>query len=396
MTKEHKHQEKLPDFSVVLGGPLYQLYLRTRLVKPALDLCGRRIVVICMFTWLPLLLLTIIGGAAFNGVETPFLFDIEMHTRLLGSLALLIAAEPIVHRLLQIAVVQFLERDIITEENRSTFNSFLSSAMRLRNSVAIELFLVFLVLTVGHLIWATYAAPNMSTWSLNILNDHLSLTPAGYWYVFISLPIFQFILIRWYFRMFIWYRFLWQLSRLPLHINSLHPDKAAGLGFLGNSVLAFGMVFLAHTILLAGLIANRIWHTGATLIEFKLEIFGMIAYLMLLAFVPLFFFSTHLMKARLNGLRAYGNLASGYVNDFSRKWMKTDSKNNEPILGTSDLQSLADLSNSFQVASQVSLVPLNRGIFLQLLILTALPLFPLVLTLIPLESMIKNLFKVIF
>ena len=48
-----------PDFSLVLGGPLFQLLMRSRLTTPALDLVKRRIVFISLFAWLPLLLLSL-------------------------------------------------------------------------------------------------------------------------------------------------------------------------------------------------------------------------------------------------------------------------------------------------------------------------------------------------
>ena len=38
----------------------------------------------------------------------------------------------------------------------------------------------------------------------------MQLTPAGYWYLFVSLPIFQFILLRWYLRFFLWFWFLFR------------------------------------------------------------------------------------------------------------------------------------------------------------------------------------------
>jgi hypothetical protein len=71
-----------PDFSLVLGGPLYQFLVRSRLATPALDLAHRRIIFISMFAWLPLL------------------YDIEMHARFLVALPLLIADMPEVKRLL--------------------------------------------------------------------------------------------------------------------------------------------------------------------------------------------------------------------------------------------------------------------------------------------------------
>jgi hypothetical protein len=45
-----------PDFSLVLGGPLYQLWRRTRLSGDALELLHRRIVALPMLAWVPLLI----------------------------------------------------------------------------------------------------------------------------------------------------------------------------------------------------------------------------------------------------------------------------------------------------------------------------------------------------
>ena len=49
-----------PDFSLVLGGPLFQLFHRAYLSGDALELLRRRVVVITLFTWVPLLLLSAI------------------------------------------------------------------------------------------------------------------------------------------------------------------------------------------------------------------------------------------------------------------------------------------------------------------------------------------------
>ena len=100
------------------------------------------------------------------------------------------------------------------------------------------------------------------------------LAAAGYWYEFVSLPIFRFILFRWYFRLFLWYQFLWRVRGLPLHLNLYHPDRAGGLGFLTGSIFAFAPILIAHTTFLAGVIGDRIWHAGATMLNFKMDILG--------------------------------------------------------------------------------------------------------------------------
>ena len=89
-----------PDFSLVLGGPMFQLLVRSRLATPTLELLNRRIIFISMFAWLPLLLLSLVNGKVWvrGGAGLPFLFDIEMHARFLVALPLLIAAELLVNQ----------------------------------------------------------------------------------------------------------------------------------------------------------------------------------------------------------------------------------------------------------------------------------------------------------
>jgi len=142
-----------PDFSLVLGGPLFQLLVRSRLATPAFELIKRRIVFISLFAWLPLLLLSQVAGKAWRGGGLPFLYDIEMHARFLVALPLLIGAELLVHQRLRLVVGQFIERDIITEAVLPRFKAVVASAMKLRNSVAMELILFILIFVGGYYLW---------------------------------------------------------------------------------------------------------------------------------------------------------------------------------------------------------------------------------------------------
>ena len=152
MNNIHNSHEP-PDFSLVLGGPLFQLLVRSRLTTPALDLVKRRIIFISLFAWLPLLLLSLVDGKAWGGSKLPFLYDIEMQVRFLVALPLLIAAELVVHQRLRLVVGQFIDRDIITKEVLPKFREVIDSAMKLRNSVAIELIMLILVFVGGYYSW---------------------------------------------------------------------------------------------------------------------------------------------------------------------------------------------------------------------------------------------------
>jgi hypothetical protein len=392
---------ELPDFSLVLGGPLYQLLVRSRLATPALDLMMRRIVFITLFAWLPLLMLSLIDGKAWGTGGLPFLYDIEMYARFLVALPLLIGAELLVHQRLRLVVGQFIERDIITEAVIPRFRAIVASAMKLRNSVAIELILFILVFVGGYYLWSTVSGitkigSETGTWYATVTEGGTHLSSAGYWYIFVSRPLFQFIAVRWYFRISIWARFLWQCSRLELNLIPTHPDRAAGLGFLGTSSAAFAPLLVAQGAMLAGLMANSIFFAGAKLTDFRMEIIGVVVFLLLIVLGPLLVFSGPLMRAKRIGLREYGMLASRYVQEFDRKWVHGGATENEPLMGSGDIQSLADLGNSFQVIRDIKPFPFGKDMVIQLVFLTILPSLPLVLTMIPLEELIKKLVGTVF
>ena len=83
MDKESFAAQKKEDFSLVLGGPLYQLFLRIRLARPAMELAHRRVIACVLITWLPLAVLTALAGSFLGGVGVPFLLDLDPHVRLL-------------------------------------------------------------------------------------------------------------------------------------------------------------------------------------------------------------------------------------------------------------------------------------------------------------------------
>lgn len=260
--------EEPPDFSVVLGGPLFQLLRRTHLSGDALELLRRRIIILPLFTWLPLLILSAIGARAWgDSVALPFLNDIEAHIRFLVAVPLLIFAELAVHQRFLPVPKLFLDRGLIPPGSRARFDAAIASAARLRNSVVAEVLLIALVYLVGVLLLWPNVALHVPTWYGTPQGDGHTLTPAGWWLVYVSLPLFQFLLLRWYFRLFVWIRFLWQITRGDLSLIPTHPDRAGGLGFLSESALAFAPLLAAHGALLAGAIATRIFSEGARLVR---------------------------------------------------------------------------------------------------------------------------------
>ena len=387
-----------PDFSLVLGGPLFQLLRRAHLSDDTLMLVRRRIIVIALFTWLPLLVLSALEGQLLGGrAAVPFLLDVEVHVRFLVALPLLIIAELVVHRRMRPLLQQFLERNLIPANAMTRFEAAVASAFRLRNSALAEVLLIAIVYGVGVLIvWRYYFALDTATWYAVPSVGGSKLSLAGMWYGYVSLPIFQFLLVRWYFRLFIWIRFLWRVSRIELSLVPTHPDRVGGLGFLSATVYALSVLAVAHGALLAGQLASRIFFVGATLPQFKVEIAVIVVFLMCTILGPLLVFAPGLVLAKRQGLREYGTLAERYVREFDTKWLRGGAPADEPLVGSADIQSLADLANSYEVVRTMHIVPITRDAVIRLAAATLLPIVPLALTMMPLEELVKKLLAILF
>ena len=387
---------ELPDFSLVVGGPLYQLWRRLFLAGPALELLARRLIGIPSVAWLPLLVLTAYEGVAIgHAVRVPFLYDLEVHARYLVAIPILLMAEIVVHQRIRVVVRQFVDTGIVTSETLPAFRAAIASAMRLRNSLAVELTMVVFVFGFGWTIWQGESGLTGSTWYAIVDGASSHLTGAGQWYVHVSIPIFQFLIFRWYFRLVVWFLFLRRVSRLPLRVMPTHPDRAGGLGFLGLGAHAFVLVILAQSVALSAGLGSRMLFHGRTLLSFQYEIVAFVILQLLLVLGPPSVFMPTLLDLKRRGRREYGVLAARYTSEFHEKWIQGAAPSGEPLLGSSDIQSLADLANSYTVVGEMKPVPFGRDTIVQVAGAAIIPLVPLVLSIVPADEIVKKLFTLL-
>jgi hypothetical protein len=273
----------------------------------------------------------------------------------------------------------------------------LRALFRRSRSTVGEVVIVAFVYSVGLMLgWRHVEALGTANWSRATTGGSAALTAAGWWYLLVSLPIFQFVLFRWYYRLMIWGRFLWQVSRLDLSLVPTHPDRRAGLGFLSVLSHAFAPFLLVHGVLLAGTIGHGLLYSGATLAQYRIEMASVPITMLLLVLGPQVAFVFKLWDAKRVGLLEYGALAQRYVRDFHGKWVQGERASDEPLIGSADIQSLADLAGSFEIVESMRIVPITRDALLRLALVTVLPLAPLVLTVIPAGELAEKLLRVVF
>jgi hypothetical protein len=219
--------------------------------------------------------------------------------------------------------------------------------------------------------------------------------PAGMWYFYLCLPVFRFLLLRWLWRLVQWNMFLWRVSRLDLHLVPTHPDRTGGLGYIAVVQAIFGSLLMAASAVLAASIAEEIASTGAALSHYY-SYFVAVALIYAVIFIlPLYVFARQLRLTRARGLASYMDFATAYVTAFEAKWMRGNRADQE-LLGTADLQSLADLGNSVRVVEEMRVAPVNQTLLMALALSAVVPFLPLLLFQFPLNQLIERVVLMLF
>jgi hypothetical protein len=384
-----------PELLLTKGGPTYRLEVRLGLIRADSPRILRRAFLSILVTWVPLLVLSALqNNAAGHQVPVPFLRDFAVHARFLLSVPILLLAETILGPRLAHAANHFVESGLVEKQDYKRFDSAIAKGLKWRDSTIAELLIILLAYAITAFSFVSMAV-HVSTWHTLKTSSGASLTWAGWWFVLFCVPLFQFLTIRWLWRLFLWAQFLWRMKHLKLQLIPTHPDEAAGLGFVGESQRFFGVVLLAYSIAVAGVLANSVLYDNLTLAHFAPAIAIFVFAAVAIVLLPLFVFSAVLLQTKRLGLYQYGTLATEYTSSFHYKWIDKPRLTEEGLLGTGDIQSLADLGNSYGFVEKMNALPMGPKTPAHLALACLIPMAPLLLTMMPLGELLKLAFKMV-
>jgi hypothetical protein len=181
------------------------------------------------------------------------------------------------------------------------------------------------------------------------------------------------------------------MSRLNLNLVATHPDRAAGLGFLGNAQISLGIFAFAFSSALSGTVAFQVYFDAVPIDNFKVLYAVFLVLSELFCFGPLLIFTPLLSRTRREGLRKYSILVNTYNRAFEQKWVSGQAPPDEPLLGSSDIQSLADLGNSFGMIRDMKVFPFSNQNIIQIAVIASLPGLPLIFLVMPLGELLNLL-----
>ena len=125
-------------------------------------------------------------------------------------------------------------------------------------------------------------------------------------------------------------------------------------------------------------------------------ILGNVLLMVIIFLGPYFVFSSKLFETMRHGFLAYSTLADDYTRAFERKWIGGAAPEGEPLLGSGDIQSLADLANSFAIIRNMRLVPFDLKLtIIPIVGCAVIPFLPLALTVFPFEQIVEKIIGIL-
>jgi hypothetical protein len=379
------------------GGPLYRIEKRLKLISQREPHVHRAAGLSILVTWVPLFLLSAAEGTAFRTTTAavPFLHDFAAYTRFLLAAPILILADAVLGPRLARAASFFVTSGLVLQKDYARFDAAVERALRLRDSTIAELVLAVCGYALAISSLKTTAVQNVATWSTHYSEPEISLTWAGWWFIGFCMPFLNFLMFRWIWRLFVWGQFLWRMNKLDLQLFPPHPDESGGLGFIGRVQQFFGIVLFAYSAATAGVVADSVIYDKVPLQHYAWPIVVYVVIVVGIVLAPLLVFALRMHETKVHGLYQYGALATSYTSAFHHKWIIKDQETGEPLLGTSDLQSLADLGNSFGFIKGMDDLPMNPRTPIRLALACLIPMAPLLLIIIPLKEVLRIVFKAV-
>jgi hypothetical protein len=383
-----KENDNISEFSL-FGGPLHRLGCRLGLVRGETDTI-RLGLALGLMAWGILVLLALLQG---TGHKFFSLAVIGGHVRLLAVIPLFFVCETWVAPRMAEFVRNIVSSGLVPKAEMPSLASAIGRVGRIKDSWLAEVILI-LVIFVLPMTGVMPAIPGRTGSLTSIISQSGGkLTWVSGWYLGFCLPLFRFLLVRWLWHLGLWWYFLWRVNKLKLHLIPIHSDGAAGLGYLEVVHEHFSPLILAISAVLAASFAEEI-SSGTMAFEALYHLVPVVLLLNAVLFIgPLFIFSYKLWICWSTGWSEYMAMAARYTDAFDRKWIRDENATGDDQLGTPDMQSLADLTNSVNVVRNMRWVPVSRRLIVEFASYAILPLLPLLLFKYPVTELAEKLFR---
>jgi len=349
---------------------------------------------LALLAWLPLVVLRLVFPRSGPAPTITFFEDLSVHVRFLLVVPVLILGDAVISARTGMTLAAFETSGLVPDAQSGRFHGMRERTARLGQSAVAQAILAGLVAILIGASMRVQAGDGVLRWFEEQTATGTRLSIPGWWYAAASVML-AYLFVRQLWRYGLWCWLLFRASRLDLRLVGTHPDRAGGLGFVNVGHASFAVVPFASSCVLASRVATEVLHLGVPLKTFQLPLLSFVVLVLVAGMLPLPIFVRSLALTKRRGLMEYGTLATRYVQDFEHKWIRGGAPADEALLGTGDIQSLADIGGSFERLASMKVTPLDRYTVIAFAVAAVVPLLPLALTVMPLEEIVKVLLRAV-
>jgi len=378
-------------YSLMRGGLVHRLLRASGALHGTRRLSWWLAGALLVLAFLPLLLLAGRGDMVWPRSQAMTLLgDYATLFRLLLALPLLVLAAPRADALLHGALRQLTHASLVHPRRQPRLQALLASIRRWRDSRWPELVCIVLAL-LPVLLHADVVGPlgGVPDW-----RDHAGvMTPAGYWYAWVAMPLFRLVALLWLWRFLLWAMLLARLPSVGLTLHAEHPDRTGGLAFLGVAQERFSMLGAAGALVVSGACLNHMIYLDIPLHALRHLLAGYVIGATLLLVAPLLLLTPTLIRARRHALYRFSALGNRAAASFDDRWKAAseDTASTESLLDHNDASAFADFSAVYQGTTAMSVVPVTRWTLMGMALPTLVPLLPLALVAMSVDDLVAKL-----
>jgi hypothetical protein len=377
------------------GGPFSSLQRRIGLCAPGHPRVWTRAGIVVAVGWLPLLILSLLEGSLIHS-GNGFLSDFAVHARSLIAAPIFVLAEITCAPRLSAVARHFLTSGMVPEQKHARFQAVAASTVRLRDTMRADVIVAMLAYGVTGLLMFSVPLEAFPTWHRLAGSTPATYSLAGWWHSLVSVPLLLGLMLSWLWRLSLWGRFLWVVSRLDLSLVPAHPDHAAGLTFIGYSVRAFAILAFAFSVIVAGTMANNVFHNGVSLISLRYVPVAVVLVNAALFCAPLMVFCPVLLRAWYRGTFEYGALAGDVGRQLERRWLNREVPVEENALEVQHFSATTDLYSVVANVYAMRLTPLDVKSLVTMAIASLLPFLPVALLATPFDVVLDHIAGLLF
>jgi hypothetical protein len=380
---------RIGEFLVSCGGPFYELQRRLRLLREGAFRAGFRAALFVGLAWGVPLLFSLLAGAAYGSpAEIPYLLDLGVWARYFIAVGLFVLMERQVQERLRVHLGQFARAPLLAPGSFEAAAAAVNRALQRRDARLPEAICLSIAIAVSGASLFRFLDADSASWAVRASGGRNTLTPAGWWCIVVSTPLFWFLLLRWLWRLLVWSKLLRDLASLELRLVATHPDGHGGLAFIGQYPNAYTtFVFAVSCVLGAGL--ARTFPGG----ELTPAIYGYVMGGWLLIVLALFAYPLAAFRKPIAALKERTLLAcSAQATRYHRAAERELLGRNITAVEDADpatANTIPDPSKTFTAAGKMSAILVSRSVLLPVSAAALLPLVAAGATQLPIKEVLR-------